>query len=489
MKMENKRGMRVLPYVLMTLLMSAVMVAYSGIQEFWYDEVYQLGMVRDGISVKEMLLEYAQLRDYTPPLYALLCYFWVRLIPFSFRWMLLVSEGFVALGVFVTALLGERTGGRRLGILTCIFAITSRVLIISAGYEFRAYGLYFFAAALAFYFLVCRIQNSGKKVSLCYFGALVLLLYSHYYGAVLFGVLFLIEFLFAAAKCVKWKSLAVYAAAGAVFLPWMIMVFIYKTRSVTEFWIQPPDVTSLIKLFQFLCSDNSFVFGLFCLGISVVIVTLAGAWRKKAFVYGRDGIWACLVGVVAGVVFLMYVYGAYINPSGGIFYNRYFIGLLPACFVITAAGLKWLVDIIGKDRRRHSRIFAVAAVFILLLTACQNGESLLKKISKKQTVSYTGAVQAMSRCEDIESPDVAVVTTDNPWVRAGVETYFHKLFDTRAVVLSQYDDRFAERVGKYRKIYLFKGRQAMQKETEKALAAYQGGEKLSGQRVYEFERK
>lgn len=488
MKMENKRGMRVLPYVLMTLFMSAVMVGYSGIQEFWYDEVYQLGMVRDGISVKEMLLEYAQLRDYTPPLYALMCYFWVRLIPFSFRWMLLLPEGLVAAGVFVTSLLGERIGGRRLGILTCIFAITSRVLIVSAGYEFRAYGLYFFAAALTCYFLACRIQNSGKKVSLCYFGSLVLLLYSHYYGAVLFGVLFLTEFLFAAAKCVKWRSLAVYAAAGAVFLPWMAMVLVYKERSVTEFWIQPPDVASLIHLFEYLCSDNSFVFGLFCLGFSVVAVSLAGAWSEKAFVYERDGIRACLLGLVIGVVFLMYVYGAYINPSGGIFYNRYFVGLLPACFVITASGFKWLVERIGADRRRCSRIFAVAAVFVFLLLLAGNGESLIKKINKKQAVSYTGAVHAMACCEDIESPDVAVVTTDNSWVRAGIGMYFQKLFHTRPVILSQYDDEFEERVGTYRKIYLFKGKQALRKETEKALAAYGGGKKLSGQRVYEYEK-
>lgn len=112
----------------------------------------------------------------------------------------------------------------------------------------------------------------------------------------------------------------------------------------------------------------------------------------------------------------------------------------------------------------------------------------MKKIGKKPTVSYTGAVHAMSRCEDIESPDVAVVTTDNPWVRAGIEMYFHKLFGTRAVVLSQYDDEFQEQVGKYRKIYLFKGKQAMRKETEEALAAYQGGEKLPGQRVYKYEK-
>lgn len=488
MKMENKRVIRVLPYVLMTLFMSAVMVGYSGIQEFWYDEVYQLGMVRDGISVKEMLVEYAQLRDYTPPLYAFMCYFWVRLVPFSFRWMLLLPEGLVAAGVFVTSLLGERIGGRRLGILTCIFAITSRVLIVSAGYEFRAYGLYFFASALTCYFLACRIQNSGKKVSLCYFGSLVLLLYSHYYGAVLFGVLFLIEFWFAAVKYVKWRSLAVYAAAGAAFLPWMYMVLICRERSMTEFWIQPPDLMSLIGLFQYLCSDNSFVFALFCLGFSAVVVPLAGLWRKKEFAYERDGIRVYLAGVITGVVLLMYVYGAYINPAGGIFYNRYFIGLLPACFVITAAGFKWLVERIGSDRLRCSGIFAVAAVFLFLLLLSQNGESLFKKISKKQSVSYTGAVHAMSRCEDIESSDVVVVTTDNSWVRAGIEMYFHKLFHTKPVVLSQYDDEFAQRVKEYRKIYLFKGKQALRKETEKELAAYEGGKKLSGQRVYEYEK-
>lgn len=489
MEEDNKWGSGVLLYACMALLMFVFMVRYSGMQEFWYDEVYQLGMVRDSLDMKGMLREYAQLKDYTPPLYALICYIWVRTVPFSFRWLLLISEGFAALGVFVTALAGERIGGRKTGILTGIFAATSSVLVLAAGYEFRSYSLYFMASACVFLLLAKRIRKPGRGASVQYGLALVFLLYSHYYGAVLFAVLCLIEVLFVVCRRVKWRSLAVYIVSGAAFLPWMLLVFVYRTRSMTEFWIQPPDLMSVIKLFRYLCSENAFVLGLLGLGAALTAVSLVSRCRRRVFAYETDGIWVYLLGTVVGVIAAMYVYGAYVNPGGGLFYKRYFLGLLPCCFVLLGAGTAWLVNLLAAGRRNRTRIFYVIALSLALVLSAQNGEYLLGKLEKKPALSYTGAVGAMSRCEDITSPDVAVVTTDNPWVRAGIEMYFDRLFQTKPVVLSQHDGAFAARVGAYRKLYVFKGKQPMTEQTERALGGYKRIRKIAGKRVTVYERE
>lgn len=489
MEEGRKKGGGMLVYACMAMVMFLFMVWYSGMQEFWYDEVYQLGMVRDSLDVKGMLREYAQLKDYTPPLYALICYFWVRIVPFSFRWLLLISEGFAALGVFVTSLVGERVGGKKLGLLTGIFAATSSVLVLSAGYEFRSYSLYFTASAFVFLLLAKRIQNPGRTVSVQYGLALVLLLYSHYYGTVLFAVLFLLEVMFAARRHIKWSRLVVYVVSGAAFLPWMLLVFVYRTRSMTEFWIQPPDLMSVIELFRYLCSENPFVLALLGLGTALTAVSLADRCRRRAFACEKDGMWVYLLGTVVGVVVVMYVYGAYINPDGGLFYKRYFLGLLPCCFVILGAGTAWLVDLPAAGRHNRTRIFYVIALALALVLSAQNGEYLFGKLEKKPALSYTGAVGAMSRCEDITSPDVAVVTTDNPWVRAGIEMYFDRLFHTKPVVLSQHDEAFAGHVREYRKLYVFKGKQPMTEQTERALGGYKRIRKIAGKRVTVYERE
>lgn len=71
--------------------------------------------------------------------------------------------------------------------------MTSTVLILASGYEFRAYSLYFMAAAMVLYFLAGRVSGTGKYNLVCYTLSLILLFYSHYYGSVVIGILFLIE--------------------------------------------------------------------------------------------------------------------------------------------------------------------------------------------------------------------------------------------------------------------------------------------------------
>lgn len=462
-------------YFCIAVVMLIGMIVYSGVQEFWYDEVYQIGLVRPGVTLGEMLRQYTELKDYTPPLYALAAYAWIRIVPFSFRFLLLLPEVMTGAGVFVTALAGGKIGGKRMGFLAELLAATSPVLIVSAGYEFRAYALYFLAVALVLYLLAGRVGSqegsSARYNSVFYTLSLILLLYSHYYGSVIFGVLFALELVFIFVRKQKFHVIFYYMISGVFFLPWLILIFLNRKRSITEFWVKPPDIQSVFNLAEFLCSKSAVQIGLFCLGLIGCVVCVAVRIRKKEFCFRTDAMKVYVPGVLFGVAVAMFLYGAVINPSGGIFYNRYFIGMLPCCFLIMAYGLVWIWDHLSLPGQRQRTLPMVFCLALCMITFVQNGNTFMSDIKKKRAVSYTASVKELSKKTDISDPDTVVLTSDNSCVRAGVELYFEELFDIKEVnVLSQHDEEFEQEITKYKKIYLFHGKQPVTGETGEFLS-------------------
>lgn len=487
--MEKKDKFYTCVYAVIAALAFGGMLAYSGVQEFWYDEVYQLGLVGPDKGLGEVFQSYMQLKDYTPPLYAVIVWIWRAVVPFSFPWLLLVSEGFTAAGIYFTALAGRELGGRKLGLLAEILSAASTVLILHAGYEFRSYSLYFLSAALLAYAMAKRIRSSGKKGNVFLVIALLLLLYSHYYGSVIAGVLFLLELIFIIAKKQSLKSIYPYLAAGGGFLPWLLLVFINHTRSITEFWIQPPDLRVLFDLIRFLCSGNEFQLWTLCLGIAGCLVGFAAKCHSGRFIYNEDAEKLYLPGLVVAVPAVMYLYSTVINPSGGIFYDRYFLGLLPFCCLLTAWGVLWVwKQAVGGGRNRE---FLALCLGIALVLAVQNGTLLLEELHKEQEISYRGSVGVLAKKSDIIDEGVVVVTTDNSYVRAGIEMYFEGFYGVLPEVISQHDNNFHEIVKNYNKVYLFIGKQIVEDETRKLLSEYHliSRDKKNRIREYVLEQK
>lgn len=482
--MEKKDKFYTCVYAVIAALAFGGMFAYSGVQEFWYDEVYQLGLVGPDKGIGEVLRSYMQLKDYTPPLYAIIVWIWRAVIPFSFSWLLLVSEGFTAAGIYFTALAGRELGGRKLGLLAEILSAASTVLILHAGYEFRSYSLYFMSAALLACAMAKRIRSSGKKGNIFLVISLLLLLYSHYYGCVIAGVLFLLEMIFVIAKKQSFKRIYPYIAAGAGFAPWLLLVFINHTRSITEFWIQPPDLKALLDFIHFLCSENEFQLWTLCLGIAGCLVCFLTKCRFGRFTYENDAETLYLPGLVIAVPAVMYFYSTVINPSGGIFYNRYFIGLLPFCYLMMAQGVLWGWKLVaGRERNQE---FIALCMGIALVLAVQNGTLLLTELHQEQKISYRSSVGTLAEKDDIIDDSVVVVTTDNSYVRAGIEMYFEGFYGTGPKVISQHDNNFQEIVKHYKKAYLFIGKQPLTEETRKLFTEYHMVSRDKKNRIREY---
>lgn len=471
--MKEKRNGWLAIYLVIAAVMFVGMVIFSGRQEFWYDEVYQIGLVKPGLGFKDVLTEYMQLKDYTPPLYALMAYVWIRLVPFSFRYLLLISEAMTAAGVFLCGLAGEHAGGKKMGLLAELFAAFSAVLVLSAGYEFRSYALYFMASALVLFLRVKRFRTGQDGRDIRYFLALGMLLYSHYYGSILAAVMFGIELLLVLAKQQKPKILIPYLGAGCGFLPWLLLVFFNRTRSISEFWIKPPDLRSLYELAVFLCSDSRIVTCILCLSLAAGVARIVYRVAKGSFAYEKDGRILFLVGVIFGVTGIMYLYGAVINPSGGIFYNRYFIGLLPSVFLLMAEFVTGVTDKLRLCGKSGKRIQVIVICVLAVILFAQNGNTFWEDISKAQKISYVSSSRELCGKDDIREPETVIVTTDNPYVRAGVEMYCQKLFQTDVKVISQYDEGFADQIGQYEKVYLFFGKQSLTEESRQIFDSFE----------------
>lgn len=477
--MRSKKNIGIVLYAIISLLLLMFMVIYSGKTEFWYDEVYQVGLIKDNLSFGQMIKQYAQLKDYTPPLFATIAYIWIRIVPFSFRYLLLISEVFVAIGVFFVALTTERVSGRKAGVFAGVLSAMSSALILTGGYEFRAYGLYYMASAFVMYFFVLTYQKQKNRYLVYYAITLAVLMYSHYYGCILMAVLTGIDMVLVLVGKREKRIILSYVGAGCTFLPWMIMVFANHTRSMTEFWIEPPTLQEIADLLLFLCSENAILALLLGFGIGSCLAQ----WRLKR----NEMISLVAPLVIVLVIGLMFIYGAWINPSGGIFFNRYFLGLLPWCVLCTAKGMIQCLHLCVADKEKRRVLFAGGVVALGLYMCVTNGKVFFENIQEEQKVSYVTSVKFLNKKLKNEK-DALVVTSDNSHVRAGIVCYFQEFCGTKPNIVSQHDEDFKERIKQYERIYVLFGKQPLTEETRDILEGFERMEKNKKARTHLYER-
>ena len=82
-----------------------------------------------------------------------------------------------------------------MGVFAAILACFSAPIYVQCSLELRAYCLLFTLSAITLYIYVLRYQTGMEKVKydIIYGIVLTILLYSHYYGVLIFGVLFVAD--------------------------------------------------------------------------------------------------------------------------------------------------------------------------------------------------------------------------------------------------------------------------------------------------------
>lgn len=452
-------------YIAMSVAMIIVMAYYSKPQSFWYDELFQLGLSGKKVRFQTMIQNYSELWDYTPPLYAIIIYVWIRIVPFTHRFLLLPTEIFVGVGIVFLALLMEKAYSKKAGVITSLLGVSSVTLVVGAGHEFRTYALFFMAAAISLYSLAQLISKDTvtiKDYVICGL-SFTFLAYTHYYGVLVVVGYFLWELLLFLRKKRTVLFMIPYFLSGALFLPWMIAVLLCHRTSMTEFWTEPPDGLAVLKVILYLSGDNIITNILF--GAVVVYFFVKLVKRRSVDSYADKDVkgipfelLTLFLFTSAFILFVMVFYAAVINREGGAFYERYFMGIYPCVMCFTAWGMYRFMAYIEKKIKVKKVLvsYGVMSAFFIVIVGMNFFE--MKKEATKRREPYEQSVQLLKKKGDIEKKDTAIMLTDCTFVTEGYKYFFEDLGKNKNVfIFSQEDEKALEYMGRYNKIYVLAG--------------------------------
>jgi uncharacterized membrane protein len=352
------------------VFMTVFMLAFASEQPFWLDELYSIGIVHnaDAISIcRETLLG-----DVHPPLFYLMVSLFYRVMPYGEPYLLLLPIAFTIGGIVALSKTGKVLGGEDLGFFVLCVAVTSSILQRQGGWELRSYSMLFCFSSVTLLCYVKRLKEETNRNIVFYGLSLTLLLYTHYFGAILaffYGLMDLYSWL---RKKIAFKCILSYLLAGFFFVPWLVLVLIYNSRDVLDsFWPYPPKAAAPILSVAYLLSNSlicCFFFGVGALRI------LFGERRKSE--EKRDAValsvWRRLFGCILWVIATVFCYSKFINPRGGMYVDRYFFVVLPHVFLVTAYAAAVMCDALKHKSAFLRESFRCFLLLLLLTVGVRN---------------------------------------------------------------------------------------------------------------------
>jgi uncharacterized protein (DUF2141 family) len=339
---ENTRNSRFL-FLWIGLAVAACLVYAIGLdhESIWYDEAYSSLMA--GHPPGEII--FLTTCDNHPPLYYLLLGL-IRMALGNSEWALRIlsvvgAVGLVSLGAGpVRRIFGDKTAF----IYGVVVIFTPAILIYA--HEARMYTLAIFAvtAGVLYGYLAAQDNRPGDWVR---FGlATLAAAYLHYYGliAAFFTYLAVFIWLLARGRARIKAFLITSGAAGAAYLPWLI-VFVRQTLSVRKgFWLGPVTMEAVLQTFlqPFAYKElyptvlpTSYLVVVMGVGLATYGLVMSSRRRtKKEFAV----IWL-LVLVYLGTLITTILISIFLVP---IFYSRYMLVCVGLFLLLISLGLSRL---------------------------------------------------------------------------------------------------------------------------------------------------
>ncbi len=277
--------------------------------------------------------------DVHPPLSNFILYLWNHLIPYGNEiWMRLPSLFFALLALFLTwKLFPIRLGKKARLLLTGCLACHT----FSIGYaqSLRAYALMLcLSVPLTFLFLdMAQFVRKNKKISsqkwTAFWALSLLLCWSHYFGALVFGAFSTVLFCLAVYyKRPLWTFILVPFSVFVLFLPWLVPNFLINLgfdRFEGNWWASGSLWRYVPRSIIFFLFSSFFSYKLFLwLGIVGVGNSYLIYRKKGAFPYLYD------ISLLLAVILIVALASVLLSLQLYVMIGRYFTGILPAFFLV-----------------------------------------------------------------------------------------------------------------------------------------------------------
>lgn len=403
-------------YAAMGVATLAVLFGYANSIPFWSDELCQITFSGTAESWRKAMLY----DPHTPPLYDVALFFWYRIAPYGERWLLLLSEAAFAGTVFLTGIVGERIRNRRTGLLAAAFLALNGSALLACGWELRPQAFMLFFSTLSLCEWVARAKRPGFSVSRMLRSAAWMIFngYSHYFGVLFSGMLFLLDCLLVRKKKADVRYLLSYALAVLAYVPWLRLIL---GGEETGLWQPAPSLRGVLELLRFLSGQNVLLLGLFALAVVFSVAKGLGALPKVNRVEIAPVFIAC------GMILLVFLYGKTVAWRSTLWTNRYFSSIFPC--VMLACALAF--DSLLRALLRHKRKATAVATACLLLFA---GFCAVLVIRGEATSPYRAAAEWLYAQEDMFDTDAVVISSDGGWPLDGWNEYYITKQRTRAPI-------------------------------------------------------
>lgn len=330
---------------------------------FEWDEVFTAITANPAVPFTYIWKHYL-IVDVHPPLYNLFLWIYMHIMPYGPEWALrLPSILFSLLALGYGWWKFPRCFGRNARWVYILLFIANAWVIFFSQYA-RAYAwMLFLSTILTFSFVrishAVRHKQSIKNQEWWIFGISSLLLcWSHYFGAFLFGLLSVALFLQALLhKCPLKMFICVPLGVFLLFLPWLIPNLLYNLqahRFTGNWWANARglDKNSIKLLLEFLFGFKETYRMLLVILGSALGWNIWTAVRKKPVAYRRDILWLSCVLLVAFISIWFVSHKIYW------FLGRYFVPFMPALFLVVALVLAPLI------RRTHKILLLLFLIYV-----------------------------------------------------------------------------------------------------------------------------
>lgn len=311
-----------------------------------------------GKTWKSLFRELA-LYGYNLPLY----YVIIKILDIFFhynKFLLLLPSAIMAIvGCYYIYLTSKKFFKTNFAILALMLSLSSLFFYKQIACSLRPYGLLYMLSAISFYNYLNRLKDNTKLNNFKYIISIILLLFTHWYGALVVLFYGITDFYFLLKKKISFKIFMLYIIPFILILSWVVYVFSIHIVTFGQYWADPPGVFSIIELiFELL---GFYVFFIATLAIYCIA-------RKKKRIKTEDDkiiniIFSYIVLIIAGII----VYSRFISPSSSLWVSRYFISIMPQFMIVVAFYIVKLYKRIIQDDIQSEINFITSMVAINLI--------------------------------------------------------------------------------------------------------------------------
>lgn len=384
------------------------MVVFGTGNGFWYDEFAQIGYSAPPNS----LLDTMQIADPTPPFFSIVANLWMRIVPMSERWLLLLPQLAVATAVVVMGLWCEKFFGFRGGILGAGLLAFSQMIIEQCGFEFRGYGFYMLFATLAMY--LHRCTGGKEQHTVHYTVALICLAYCHIFGIGICLAMGLWDFLQISRNKESWKRLFPYLFAAAAVLPWGVYFLLESGKTAIAAkadWMIKPSLGDVVKLVAYLCGNHIVMCILFAIGCLLAVLMGVKKWKTQSSMEKQMPLF-----VGATIIVAVFTYNLIRPDHASLWVKRYFVGLFPCATFLTVWGAVWLIERFKKQQ-------ALFLPFILFTTISVWGFRVIKNDAPFGIYYHREVAQVLQQDPAIRNPHTLVLSSLDAYVDGWIQLY------------------------------------------------------------------